>query len=751
MDIPGLLQSHFGLEAEEIKTLEGYGSSNFQIDTTEGRYVLKCYEDTTSRQGLLAVESKVLAALANLSPYYFPVVMTGLRKEDIVRSDGKIFRLHKFVYGDFLAEVPHTNLLLQSFGRLLGEMDVKMGLIDPHQLGIREIQWDLRHFLDNRELLSYIEQPEKRSLADYFFLQYEEQVLPIAHTLRKSLIHNDANDWNVLTKNGLVTGIIDFGDMCYSWLINELAVAITYVMMGKDDPLEAASQVISGYQSVQKMYKEELDILYYLVAARLCTSVCNSAYSKTQIPDSDYITISEKPAWALLDKWISINPLRVAQKFRQAAGYAAIKFPSRDQQIKRRNAVLSKSLSVSYQEPIQMYRSAFQYMYDTEGNTYLDAYNNIMLAGHSHPYIVRAGQQTLARLNTNTRYLYDEILSYSERLLKTFPKTLNKIFLLNSGSSATDLAIRLSRSFNSREKIAVLEHGYHGNTQIGIGISHYKYSDKQGIGKPESVIELPLPKAFGSGYSDNGSAGAYFAEQAIALLKPYEQEIAAFIAEPIVGCGGQVPLAKNYLKDIYPVIRQQGGVCISDETQVGFGRLGRHFWGFEMHGVVPDIVILGKPMGNGHPIGAVITTEHIAEKFEQGPEFFSSFGGNPVSCAIGQAVLEVIEREDLQRKAQEVGDYLCERLRELQSQFKCLADVRGTGLFIGVEFQDHKGGPGTQLASRIKNQLRQEHILVSTDGPFEEVIKIKPPLYFNREDADILCAAMHGILAREWP
>ena len=746
MDIPGLLKTHFGLEAQKIEPLEGYGSSNYKVSTLRGLYVLKCYQQSTARQGLLYTEGKVLESLSTLSNYHFPYVVNSINEREIIQTDGKIFRLHQFVEGDLLAEVEQSDSLLHSFGRILGQMNLKMAGVDPHKIGIREIKWDLQRLLDNREYLSYIPEAERRSLVDYFFLQFEEEVLPLAPKLRKSLIHNDANDWNVLVQDGKVSGLIDFGDMCYSWLINELAVAITYIMMGTDNPLNKASIVISAYHEVLPLQKEELVMLYSLVAARFCTSVCNSAYTKTQLPDSEYITISEEAAWQLLNKWLSINPILAAQRFREAAGFKAKVYPDTSQQIDRRKKVLSKSLSVSYEEPIQMYRSAFQYMYDTEGNTYLDAYNYIMLAGHCHPHVVRAGRKTLARLNTNTRYLYEELVSYSERLLKTFPKPLSKIFFVNSGSAATDLAIRMAKSFSTQEKVAVLEQGYHGNTQSGIGISHYKYSAKQGIGKPETVIELPLPKAFASGLKDDGSAGTYFASEAKEILLAYKQQIAAFITEPIVGCGGQVPLAQGYLKDIYPVIRKLGGVCISDETQVGFGRLGEYFWGFEMHNVVPDIVILGKPMGNGHPIGAVVTTDEIVENFEQGPEFFSSFGGNPVSCAIGEAVLEVIEQEDLQNKAHKVGNYLCSRLQELQKQFECIADIRGYGLFIGVEFWDQEGKPATHIARKVKNELRRNHILVSTDGPYEEVIKIKPPLYFNKPNADLLCDTFERIL-----
>ena len=223
-------------------------------------------------------------------------------------------------------------------------------------------------------------------------------------------------------------------------------------------------------------------------------------------------------------------------------------------------------------------------------------------------------------------------------------------------------------------------------------------------------------------------------------------EIACFIAEPIVGCGGQVPLAKAYLQHVYPAIRAQGGLCISDEVQVGFGRLGDTFWGFEMHDVVPDIVILGKPMGNGHPLAAVVTTDEIAASFHNGMEFFSSFGGNPVSCAIGKAVLETIEEEQLQRNAKEVGDYCKKLFKNLQQVHHCIGDIRGSGLFLGVEIINAQKLPDTQLASEISNGLRAHHILISTDGPHNNVLKIKPPICFNKHNVETLVNTIELLL-----
>ena len=205
-----------------------------------------------------------------------------------------------------------------------------------------------------------------------------------------------------------------------------------------------------------------------------------------------------------------------------------------------------------------------------------------------------------------------------------------------------------------------------------------------------------------------------------------------------------MPLPKNYLNKVYPLIREQGGVCISDEVQVGFGRLGDFFWGFDMYNVEPDMVVIGKPMGNGHPIGAVVTTSEIAASFEKGPEFFSSFGGNPVSCAIGHAVLEVIEEEGLQLHAKEVGDYFKDQLKNLGKDYACIADVRGSGLFLGIEMLTEEGEPATKLASNLKNYMRENHILISTDGPFDNVIKIKPPLSFTKNDVDKVIAVLRN-------
>lgn len=745
MNLPSVLKKYYSLENAIITAMEGYESSNFRIELQDHTYVLKIYEKTRSNESVLKAENTILEILSKLENYEFPNPIKSINGKLLESDEDSIYRLLSYVEGDFLIDICHTESLLSSFGTFLAQMDKELLNHSDTVVNGIQTQWDLKHFNLNKKYIGYIENLNDKKLLSYFFMQYDEIVIPEAHKLRQSIIHNDANDLNVLAAGGEIAGIIDFGDTCHSWLINELAIALTYIMMNKESPLESAILVIQAYNRILPLHLLELDLLYYLVAARLCTSVCNSAFAKSKKPNSDYITISEKPAWDLLRKWLRINPLKARDQFRKAAGYINQPENALEEQLTRRKEHLSTSLSLSYKRPIEMYKSAFQYMYDIDGNTYLDAYNNIMLAGHCHPEVVNAGQRTMARLNTNTRYIYEELLSYSEKLLAKFPANLNKVFFVNSGSAASDLAYRLATTFTKKRKIMVLEHGYHGNTRTGIDMSHYKYSSKGGGGAKDHILEVPLPKVYGSGLSE-GAAANHFSAMAIEEISKNNNEIAAFIAEPIVGCGGQVPLPVGYLERIYPEIRSQGGVCISDEVQVGFGRLGKKFWGYEFYNVVPDIVILGKPMGNGHPIGAVVTTTEIASGFETGPEFFSSFGGNPVSCAIGKAVLDVIETEGLQQHAQEVGLCLKKCLTELQKEYPEIGDIRGHGLFIGVEMIDKDGNPNTKLAENMVNALRENYILTSTDGPFNNVIKIKPPLAFTEYDAHYLCTSIGQIL-----
>jgi 4-aminobutyrate aminotransferase-like enzyme/Ser/Thr protein kinase RdoA (MazF antagonist) len=417
---------------------------------------------------------------------------------------------------------------------------------------------------------------------------------------------------------------------------------------------------------------------------------------------------------------------------------------------------IGKSLSVSYGQPLKIQRGHMQYLYDEAGRAYLDAVNNVPHVGHSHPRVVRAGQRQMAVLNTNTRYLHDQLVKYAERLCATMPDPLSVCFFVNSGSEANDLALRLARNFTGRNDTLILDGAYHGNLSSLIDISPYKFDSSGGLGPPAHVHTLPMPDPYRGVYKgygeDTGIRYGSHVREKIEELAAQERGICAFIAESLLGCGGQIVLPEGYFTEAFTHVRAAGGVCITDEVQVGFGRVGTHFWGFETQEVIPDIVTLGKPIGNGHPLGAVITTPAIADAFANGMEYFNTFGGNPVSCAIGLEVLSVIQEENLQEHARQVGDHLMDGLRHLMEAYPIIGDVRGLGLYIGAEMVLDRDTlePAGDQASYVANRMKDHGVLISTDGPLHNVLKIKPPLVFNQENADYLLTCLDKILQEDF-
>ncbi|HFQ93414.1 MAG TPA: aminotransferase class III-fold pyridoxal phosphate-dependent enzyme, partial [Anaerolineae bacterium] len=407
-------------------------------------------------------------------------------------------------------------------------------------------------------------------------------------------------------------------------------------------------------------------------------------------------------------------------------------------------------LSLAYDEPLQIVRGYMQYLYDENGRAYLDAVNNVPHVGHCHPRVVRAGQRQMALLNTNTRYRHPLRDAYAARLLALFPDPLNVVYFVCTGSEANELALRLARAHTGRRDILVLDGAYHGNTGELVNLSPYKFNGPGGRGAPEYVHILPMPDPYRGPYKGYGpGTGQQYAAHVRETIAQMPNPPAAFLAESLLGCGGQIVLPDGYLAHAYKHARAAGAVCIADEVQVGFGRVGSHWWGFETQGVVPDIVTLGKPMGNGHPVAAVVTTPEIAQSFANGMEYFNTYGGNPVSCAIGTAVLDVIEEEKLQENALAVGNYLLAGLRRLQAKHPLIGDVRGRGLYIGVELVRSRKTlePADTEAHAIVNAMKERGILLSTDGPLHNVLKIKPPLVFTKENADFLVETLDVVLS----
>ncbi|MFT6659870.1 aminotransferase class III-fold pyridoxal phosphate-dependent enzyme [Maritalea sp.] len=425
-----------------------------------------------------------------------------------------------------------------------------------------------------------------------------------------------------------------------------------------------------------------------------------------------------------------------------------------DELMERRDKLLGPSLSVSYDKKLKIVRGEGVHLFDQTGRAYLDCVNNITHIGHCHPHLVEAISKQAAILNTNTRYLNELVLDYAERITSKLPSSLSVAFFVNSGTEANELALRIARHATGQKNTVVLDWAYHGNSQGAVDISPYKFKRKGGFPQPDfvEIAEFPDPyRGPHKGYSENsGKAYAQSVADCVENIKAKTGNGAAtFIAESISGVGGQIAYPKGYLQAAHAAIRAQGGICVADEVQCGFGRVGDHFWGFELQDVVPDIVVMGKPIGNGHPLAAVVTTKELAANFANGMEYFNSFGGNPVSMAVGLAVMDVIENENMQSHAKELGAYILNRWETLKDKYDFVGDVRGHGLFLGIELVKNRNTlePATDLAGKIVNEMRDRAILLSTDGPLENVLKFKPPMVFSRENADFLCDTLDAVFA----
>ena len=762
-----IAEANFGLLKASAHPLPGEYDDNFQLRDAGGNsYVLKIMHPARE-ESFVDMQCRALTHLAEKLP---SLQLPRVRP----MKDGRLFaRLEPgdgiprfvwmlgFVEGMVFAKAtPHTTDLLASFGKLLGEID--SALLDfSHPATDRPLKWDLSKSLWAREFLPYIKDKSRRELAASVLDVFERQALPRFPYLRRSVIYGDANDYNALVTQVTgqaprVSSVIDFGDMHFGLTVAEPAVAAAYATLGQDNPLAAAAAIVGGYHRAFPLTDDELSVLFPLMAARLAVSVTNSAHRQSLLPDDPYVTVTEAGAWSALERLAKLDSPQAEAVFRAACAlpepFSSVPRQSYKESLAARRNLLGANLSLSYDEPLKIVAGSRQFLYDETGRAFLDVYNNVPLVGHSHPRVIRAIENQLLLLNTNTRYLHDNILAYAERLTELLPAPLRICYFVNSGSEANELALRLARAHSKREDVLVLQQAYHGHTSTLIDISPYKFNGPGGRGKKSWVHVAPLADdyrgEFRRGAPDIATKYAAQIAEILAGLKREGRGIAAFIAETFPSVGGQIVFPENYLKEAYRHVRAAGGVCVADEVQVGFGRLGTHLWGFETQGAVPDIAVFGKPIGNAFPLAAVVTTPEIAASFANGMEFFSTFGGNPVACAAGLAVLDVLRDEQLQKNALEVGSAWMEDLRALQTKFPLIGDVRGSGLFLGIDLVTDRDSraPASTQASYVVNRLRDLGILAGTDGPHHNVLKLRPPLIFSKADAQVFNAVFSTIL-----
>jgi len=585
-----------------------------------------------------------------------------------------------------------------------------------HPAAARNLLWHLQSTLELRPRASAIRDSSRRRLVENVLDQYEERVAPRWPLLRAQVVHGDLNLDNVLLDDrGRISAIVDFGDVGWSAQAADFAVGLASLMRGRPeaDVFRAARIAIDGYQSRIPLEPLELELLGDLVAARLAAIVTISAWRVERYPENAaYIQAWDEDSWALLEQFDALGYDEVAVEL--GAPRPTVATP---ELARRRSAVLGPALTeLTYDDPVHVVRAEGVWLYTADGNRLLDAYNNVPVVGHCHPRVTEAVVRQTRLLNTHSRYLYEPLIELAERLVSLMPADsgLDTVMLVNSGSEANELAWRFALAATGGQGAIVTEHAYHGVTATIADFSPEEWP----AGFEPAHVETFAPVDFAAAFE--------------LLQVPLA---ATFLDGAFTSDGIRFPLPEE-VAALVDATHTAGGLFVADEVQAGHGRTGDHLWSFEHYGITPDLVTLGKPMGNGYPVAAVITRREIAEALAGTTRVFSTFGGNPVAAQAALAVLDVIEDERLVEHAARVGARLIGALEELG------AEVRGRGLLVGVELAS------AEQAERVVNQLRNDGILIGRTGRLENVLKIRPPLVFADEHADILVEALSHVIAQ---
>ena len=591
-----------------------------------------------------------------------------------------------------------------------------------HPAAGRELLWNLRSASLLRPLLGEIAEPERQALAARALDGYDERVLPRWERLRAQVVHGDYNlDNLLLDDDGAVAGILDFGDCCHTALAADVAVAVASFLRGRppEDAFRVARIALDGFSSRLRLEPLELELLGDLVSARLVAIVAISAWRSRRFPENaEYIEAWDDDSWQLLALLDDLGPERVAHELGARAPAASTPELSR-----RRNEALGALLTpLTYVRPVHAVRAEGVWIHEADGSRLLDAYNNVPVVGHCHPRVTEAIVRQTRLSAVNARYLAQPLVDLAERLLATFPPEagLDTVLLVNSGSEANDVAWRLAAETTGNAGALVTEHAYHGVTTATTALSPEEWPRPS---RPSHVVRIPPP---GSG------------ADLVRALDALDVNLAATFLDGSLMSDGIYTPASAELQLLVERTHAAGGLYVADEVQAGHGRLGPGLWSFARHGVAPDVVTLGKPMGNGYPVAAVVTRRELAGRFPYAGRTFSTFGGNPVAASAAIAVLDVLEDERLPERAAGVGERLRASLENLGKAD--IVEVRGTGLLAGVQLASEG------LAARVVDELREHGILVGLTGPNSDVLKIRPPLVFADKHAELLVTALDDIL-----
>ena len=743
----------FGLVAA-AEELVAERDQNFRLTDADGRgWVLKV-SNAAEEPGVVEMEVAAVERIAQVNPELpVPRARATLDGQPVGRAtfggSDHLVRLLPLLPGRNAAPHELDGEALRRIGEVVaGVGHALRGFFHP--AAGRVILWDQQRLPLLFGHASLLEPGARRDLLDRVIERLLERVLPRLTTLRSQVIHNDLTLDNLLVDDmRRVSGIIDFGDMAHTALILDVPATLQSLVRERDDVFAVADAFLSGYTSVVPLEDEEAELVGDLLAGRMAQTILISAFRTRRYPDNAYIHGWSEPAWALLEQLEAVGFDAAGRRLAAAARGPHLRSsgaaPPPDAELVARRSVLGSALEPpSYRRPLHLVQGSGAWLIAADGRRYLDAYNNVPVVGHSHPRVVDAIARQAALLNTNTRYLHRHVVDLADALVAEMPDGLDTVIFVNSGSEANDLAWRLATTWTSGDAGLVTEWAYHGLTASVANLTPSEWPNGQ---KPDGVETFAAPNAYRGPYAETADPVAVAHDQvdeAIARLVASGRRPAALYIDSLFSADGILAPDPSVVQAIVGTARGGGALYVADEVQSGHGRTGDGLWGFLGWHVTPNIVTLGKPMGNGHPIAAVVTRAEIVDRFAAATTYFSTFGGNPVACAAALAVLEVLDDERLVARAAETGTWLRSTIAALGDRHSAIGDVRGRGLMIGVELVADRASrlPAPELATRVKDEMRERGVLIGTTGRDGNVLKIRPPLCIGQEEAGIIVSTL---------
>ncbi|HTI44861.1 MAG TPA: aminotransferase class III-fold pyridoxal phosphate-dependent enzyme [Candidatus Nitrosotalea sp.] len=783
-EVAAVIARDFGL-AGELTPLYSERDQNFRLTDTRQRNWTVKVANAAEDPGIIACQIGAFAHIARIDPG-LPVPRAGATINgghvSVIRDaagTAHVIYVLSYLPGEVIENVRRSPDMPARLGQMLARLGRALRDYDHPAAHGRELLWDLRQAPRFLAEVERLEKPADRGLATRVLTHLRDQVLPRFDGLRHQLIHGDLNEHNLLVNPAAtheITGIIDFGDIIHAALVQDVADLAADSMIGPQDVLATLCGVTAGYHAITPLTVTEIALMFDLTSARLLLAPLINSWRAQETPDAPgYMQIYTDSCLAACHALQEIGRDAATRNLRQVCGLAATDdsrtviqgaaiAPATATILRRRREVLGSSLALFYDPPLHLVKGEGVWLSDAGGRRYLDCYNNVPHVGHCHPYVAEALINQIRQLNTNTRYLGEQVVEYSERLArslggigtdgKSAGTQLSVCAFVNSGSEANDIAWRMAQAWSGAAGGLTMEYAYHGITEA---IDAFSPANSTTGRIAPHIRTLTAPDPYRGPYRADhvdapGLATRYAADadEAIASLALAGMKPAAFMVDSAFMTNGVLEVMPGYLQQVFAKVRAAGGLCIADEVQSGFGRMGGVMWGHRHHGVTPDIVTIGKPAGNGHPLGVVITRPEIMERFLAQSSFFSTFGGNNVSCAAGLAVLDVIEHEKLVQNAAETGAYFKQGLTRLMAKHDLIGAVRGTGLAIGVELVLDRESrlPARHQTQRLLNLVRDEGVLIGSEGILGNILKIRPPIVFQREHADIAVTALDHALSR---